>query len=182
MTQHMVIVNGKPVKYVLKKRKYQRQVNFIVHQDGTLVVTAPKMCSVAYVEHALSKHAIWIGKQIGTKQKNITIDPKVVAYAKKILRPIILAKLMQFNEYYDFVYHRVSIRNQRSRWGSCSSDGNLNFNCKLLCLSNELQDYVIVHELCHLGEMNHSKDFWYLVAQTIPNYKELRHQLKNVAL
>lgn len=182
MTERNIMIAGVSIRYMLKKRKHQRQINFIAHQDGTLIVTAPKMCSVAYVEKTLSRHAQWIKKQIGSRQKNITIDPQVIIYAKKAVRPIVHAKLMQFNEYYNFTYHRVSIRNQKSRWGSCSSEGNLNFNCKLLCLPSELQDYVIVHELCHLKEMNHSKDFWYLVSHTIPQYKEVRKKLKSISI
>ena len=99
---------------------------------------------------------------------------------KKLLKPVIEAKLLQFNSYYNFKYNKISIRHQKTRWGSCSSDGNLSFNCKLACLSNDLQEYVVAHELCHLQEMNHSKDFWALVEKTVPNYKELRAQLKNI--
>ena len=74
--------------------------------------------------------------------------------------------------------NRVSIKNTKSRWGSCSKKGNLNFNYKIALLSQELADYVIVHELCHLGEFNHSKKFWKLVSLTIPNYKESRLAFK----
>ncbi|PID51961.1 MAG: hypothetical protein CR972_04600 [Candidatus Moraniibacteriota bacterium] len=118
--------------------------------------------------------------QLSEYQKKITLDKQVINHVKKIIRPIILFKLEEFNRYYNFSYNRVSIRHQKSRWGSCSSDGNLNFNCKLLCVRDELINYVVVHELCHLKEMNHSKKFWALVAETIPHYKELRRELKNI--
>lgn len=84
-------------------------------------------------------------------------------------------------------WDRVSIRNQSSRWGSCSrlNSGrkgeprrNLNFNYKILFLPQSLRDYVIVHELCHLREMNHSKKFWELVALAVPDYKELRREMR----
>jgi predicted metal-dependent hydrolase len=87
-------------------------------------------------------------------------------------------KLEHFNQFYNFKYNKVTIRNQSTRWGSCSRRGNINFNYKLALLPENLVDYVIVHELCHLGEFNHSKDFWDLVARTIPDFKERRQELR----
>ncbi|MEI6345928.1 MAG: M48 family metallopeptidase [bacterium] len=78
-----------------------------------------------------------------------------------------------------FTYHRVSIRNQRTRWGSCSRRGNLNFSYKLALLPPHLADYLIVHELCHLGQFNHSPAFWALVALAIPEYRTHRDELKH---
>ncbi len=75
-------------------------------------------------------------------------------------------------------YGRVTIRKQRTRWGSCSSKGNLNFNCLLILTPPEVMDYVIVHELCHLMEMNHSKAFWTKVEEIMPYYRENRKWLK----
>jgi predicted metal-dependent hydrolase len=87
-------------------------------------------------------------------------------------------KLEHFNKFYNFKYNKVTVRNQSTRWGSCSKSGNLNFNYKLALLPENLVDYVVVHELCHLGEFNHSKNFWDLVARTVPNYKDRRQELR----
>lgn len=76
-------------------------------------------------------------------------------------------------------YARVAIRNTRSRWGSCSSRKNLNFNYKLLDLAPELRDYVIVHELCHLKELHHGKAFWELIGKIVPDPRELGLQVRN---
>ncbi|MBR2187880.1 MAG: M48 family metallopeptidase, partial [Eubacterium sp.] len=75
-------------------------------------------------------------------------------------------------------YGRITIRNQRSKWGSCSSKGNLNFNCLLMLAPDEVVDYVVVHELCHRIEMNHSKAFWELVERVLPDYRSSRKWLK----
>ncbi|HAO64836.1 TPA: M48 family peptidase [Candidatus Taylorbacteria bacterium] len=99
---------------------------------------------------------------------------------KEVARDLVLRKLAEFNLFYNFKYNRISIKNHKSRWGSCSKKGNLNFNYRLALVPESLVDYVVVHELCHLGEFNHSKNFWNLVAQTVPNYLELRNRLHKI--
>ncbi len=97
---------------------------------------------------------------------------------KEAASNLVRSRLEYFNIIYSFTFNRVSIRNQRTRWGSCSRKGNLNFSYKVVLLPSALVDYIVVHELCHLGEFNHSKSFWSLVARTIPNHRELRAQLR----
>ena len=99
---------------------------------------------------------------------------------KETARKEILTRLTHWNQYYNFSYNRVAIRNQRRRWGSCSSLKNLNFNYKLILLPDHLHDYVIVHELCHLKEMNHGRNFWLEVAKTIPDYKNRVQELRQI--
>ena len=107
-----------------------------------------------------------------------------VEYIKHKSTALTLAenRISHFNRFYQFKINRVSIKNQSSRWGSCSKKGNLNFNYKIAKLPPSLADYVIVHELCHLKEFNHSPAFWNLVAQTIPNHKAIRKQFKKIQL
>lgn len=94
-------------------------------------------------------------------------------------RAIVYSRLAHFNLHYKFIYKVVRIKSQASRWGSCSSIGNLNFNYKIAFLPSYLADYIIVHELCHIGEFNHSRNFWNLVSETIPDYKRCRIALKS---
>ena len=93
-------------------------------------------------------------------------------------RAVIREKIKRYNEIYQYRLGRVSVRNQKTRWGSCSKSGNLNFNYKILFLEEPLADYIVVHELCHLQELNHSQKFWNLVAQVFPNYRQIRNELR----
>jgi hypothetical protein len=90
--------------------------------------------------------------------------------------------LKQKTEYYARIigvdYGRITIRHQKTRWGSCSSKGNINYNCMLMLVPDELQDYVVVHELCHRIHMNHSPEFWAEVEKVLPDYKQRRKRLK----
>ncbi len=97
---------------------------------------------------------------------------------KEKARELVLARLAYFNQFYNLSWNRVAIRNQKSRWGSCSQKGNLNFNYRILFLPPELQDYIIVHELCHLRELHHRDTFWLLVAEQLPDYAALKGTLR----
>ncbi len=97
---------------------------------------------------------------------------------KEEARVLVHNRLEHLNEQYGFRYNRVSIRNQKTRWGSCSKQGNLSFNYRIVFLSQRLADYIIVHELCHVQEMNHSKKFWDLVTRTISDHKPRRIELR----
>jgi predicted metal-dependent hydrolase len=90
-----------------------------------------------------------------------------------------LRRLKHFNAFYKFDYKKVAIGNQKTRWGSCTSTGTLSFNYKIVYLPPEAADYIVVHELCHLAQMNHSIKFWKLVEKTVANYRLLRQQLRS---
>ena len=99
---------------------------------------------------------------------------------KKTAEIVIKEAVAFFAGLYGVSIKRVSIRNQKTRWGSCSKRGNLNFSYKLLFLPKELRDFIVVHEICHLKEFNHSQSFWSLVSRVFPNYKELTKKLRAV--
>ncbi len=94
----------------------------------------------------------------------------------------VINKIAELNKNYGYEINRITIRNQKTRWGSCSKKGNVNFNYKIVLLPEKLAEYIIVHEICHLGEFNHSANFWNLVAQTVPDYKEKRKELHKVGM
>lgn len=99
---------------------------------------------------------------------------------KEAARALINARLAHYNSLYNFAFGSVRIKNGKSRWASCSKKGNLNFNYKLLFLPLPLVDYIVVHELCHLKEFNHSPKFWALVAEAVPDYRERRRYLRQL--
>ena len=106
-------------------------------------------------------------------------DPHYAKH-KELAREIIHERINYWNQYYSFTINRVAIKNQRRCWGSCSEHGNLNFSYKIIFLPHTLMDYVIVHELCHLAELNHSPAFWMQVAKAIPDYQARRVHLRKM--
>ncbi len=97
-------------------------------------------------------------------------------------RELVENRIAHFNVAYQFPIKKITIKNQKTRWGSCSKKGNLNFNYKIALLAPAMADYIIVHELCHLEQFNHSPAFWDLVKKTIPNYRAIKKQFKKIHL
>jgi len=114
-----------------------------------------------------------------TKSEGLKAAKKAVEeFYKAKASEVIHDRLQHFNQHYTLAYKRVTFRNQKTRWGSCSSAKNLNFNWRLIMAPIEVIDYVVVHELCHLGQMNHSKKFWALVGETHLDYVNMKKWLK----
>lgn len=101
---------------------------------------------------------------------------------KEAARRLISKKVEEFNLFYNYKINKISIRDQKTRWASCSRSANLNFNYKIIFLPEDLINYIVVHELCHLGEFNHSKNFWKLLEKKIPNYLVVRKKLKYIRI
>lgn len=99
---------------------------------------------------------------------------------KKEALCLVLSIIEKYNKHYRFSFRRIFIRNQKTRWGSCSGSKNLNFNYRIVKLPKDQAQYLVVHELCHLKQMNHSKKFWDLVEQTIPNCKKIAKDLRRL--
>lgn len=174
------------LEVVIKSVRRSRNIRILVYSNGKIVVTKPFYVSMKKALDFISERETWIKASL--QKYNLSFPLKVEdrqleeknhfkKHAKEA-RKKISARLEEINSLYNFTYHRVSIRNQKTRWGSCSRDGNLNFNYRLILLKPEFLDYVITHELCHLQEFNHSPDFWRLVAKVCPDYKRIRKELK----
>lgn len=114
------------------------------------------------------------------RRKRSTSVTKHYLEHKEDARILVHNKIAYWNQFYGFSFNRVAIRNTRRCWGSCTSLKNLNFSYKLLFLPPHLQDYIIVHELCHLQELHHKESFWKLVAEQIPSYETAIAELKHI--
>ena len=175
------------INYTLKKSKKAKSLRLAVYCDSRVVVTAPDFFSLNKIEDFIGKKKKWILEKINHFSKfekyNLPkISKKELPAYKKQALILVKNRLEYFNKFYNFKYNKISVKKQKTRWGSCSKRKNLNFNYKIMFLPGEVADYLIVHELCHLGELNHSKNFWNLVSRTIPNYKQLNKRLKNIII
>lgn len=152
----------------------------------------PEKGSLRKAQQFAKEKADWIKlslKKVESRQngfyKGREIAPKDYAdyfKYKNFAEQIIKNRVLFFNKFYGFSFNKIYIKNQKTVWGSCSLKRNLNFNYKIIFFPRHLRDYVIVHEICHLKELNHSKDFWRLVAKLIPDYKKYRREVRNLAL
>lgn len=181
--QKSLTFNNAIIPYTLRKSRRARHMRLAVYGDGAVVVTMPTYVHPRFAERFVQEKSAWLVAQIA-RLKNIHGELPIVqnnnAYLqhKERARTLATERLAHFNAHYGFVYNRLAIRNQRTRWGSCSKKGNLNFSYRIALLPLELADYIIVHELCHLKEFNHSKKFWNLVAETLPHHARLRKTLR----
>lgn len=171
--------------YTLRKSLRARRLRVSVSSGGVLAVSAPLWVSGRFIERFLQAHAEWIERAV-ERFRNIGVHPlsrggkREYAKYKEAARVLAESRLAYFNRGYDFRYGTISIRNQKTRWGSCSRQRNLSFNYRIALLPPALADYVILHELCHVGMFNHSAQFWSLVAETMPDYRERRRALRRL--
>lgn len=175
------------IKYQKRHSARAKYLSISVHQDSHVIVTVPRWVSDGAIERFVEKNILWIKRKIIEQNKHPRLSfpfsgKRSYKKYKEGARKIIEERTAHLNQYFNFEYKRISIRDQKTRWGSCSERGNLNFSYKLAFLPERLRDYVIIHELCHLKEMNHGKGFWALVATLEPDYKELRRVLKKYTL
>lgn len=168
--------------YTLRRNRRSKHLRLTIKLDGQVTVTAPLKTPQSLIERFVEGRATWIQSRLDHIKSLPKLEQGTYKTHKALALQIATDRLEHFNKHYKLSYKNISIKNQKTRWGSCSKTGNLNFNYKIALLPKNLADYIVVHELCHLGQFNHSYKFWNLVAETIPDYKELRHQLKKIRL
>ena len=179
----MINLNGQNVGYTLKTSARAKRMRIAVYYDGDCIVTVPKNIDSEMVERFIRAKSLWILQKIKyyshlpSTTWPVGTKTDYLKYKNEALY-LVQTRLDYFNQFYNFKWQKISIKNQKTRWGSCSQKGNLNFNYKIVLLPAEMADYIIVHELCHLGQLNHSAKFWQLVAKTVPNYSQIRNDLR----
>lgn len=184
-TKESIEAGGKKIVYTLRRDRRAKRFRITLHDDSHCVVTVPYPYGRPAAERFIKTNVAWLEERLlsmtSVKRKLLSgyYSKQEYERLKERSRVFIVREIKHCNKMYGFSYTAISIRNQRSRWGSCSSAGRLSFHYKLILLPRRLARYVIVHELCHLQELNHSRKFWALVEQTFPDYKELRRELQN---
>lgn len=169
-------------------RSSRRTMSMEITKDAEVVIRAPYAMPESEIERFLKEKSSWIEKNVEIvkrkakqqKAQGPLSNEQIQELVEKALK-VIPERVAYYAQIIGVTYGRITIRNQKTRWGSCSSKGNLNFNCMLMQLPMEIIDYVVVHELCHRLEMNHSKRFWAEVEKVLPDYRERRKWLKENA-
>jgi hypothetical protein len=162
-----------------------KRLRIAIYPDNRVVVTQPRDMPQKQVESFVRAKQSWIENKLQAVQQIASPDLRTTDHMhfllnRSVARKFVKTKLEQWNAIYQFDYGFFSIKKMRTRWGSCSANGNMSFNYKLLFLSEELQDLVIVHELCHLKVRNHGKDFWKLVSLAKPQFIALNEELRKL--
>jgi len=174
-----------PAQIIRSKRK---TVGISVKPGGEIIIRAPRFLPQATIMSFVYQKTDWIlsayNNQKDRQPQNEAAPKDIATLAlEKRYRDAAKDYIPKRVEYYHSLtggnYTKITIRDQKTRWGSCSTNGTLSFNYRLMLAPPRVLDYVVVHELCHLTHMNHSKDFWNMVASILPDYKEYRKWLKD---
>ena len=162
-------------------RSSRKTISIVIKPTGEVEVRCPKKCSKRDVEAFLTSKEAWIQKHLDAIGERPEVQVLSEAERKRLTEQaakILSEKVRFYADKMGVTVNRITVRSQRTRWGSCSVKGNLNFNCLVMLCPEEVQDYVVVHELCHRKEMNHSDAFWAEVEKYCPDYKFHRKWLK----
>lgn len=175
-------------EYNVEVRRSKRKSAAIkITADMQIVVFVPVYVSDNEIERMVISKSKWIDEHMHMLKVQSTIDErskleKITFEQVKELEDQAVEYIPKRVKYYaekeNFVYNKITIKNLVSRWGSCSTKGNLNFNCLLMLTPDYVIDYIVVHELCHLREMNHSEKFWAEVEKIMPDYQRAELWLK----
>ena len=168
-----------PYQLVKSSRK---TISIQITPAGAVILRCPKRCSKREAESFLLSKEDWIRKHLQIIAEKPQLPPftgEEICSLVKIAGAVLPEKVRHFSQTIGVSYGRITIRSQRTRWGSCSARGNLNFNCLLMLCPEAVQDYVVIHELCHRKHLNHSPEFWAEVERHCPHYRIEKKWLKD---
>ena len=171
-------------------RSARKTIAIQITPDGRVVVRAPKRCAKRVIEELLAEKADWIQEHLRKvrlhqeeqeKQNACRPQWQPADYekAKRLAKDVFRQKAELYASLMQVDFGRITVRDQKTRWGSCSAQGNLNFNWRLILAPEGVLDYVVIHELAHRKEMNHSRQFWSLVEAVMPDYRLRRRWLRD---
>lgn len=169
------------------RRSRRRSIGLEVRPDGSVILRAPNRLPKRDALAFLRSKEAWLRKCIAQAEERESfaeaagLEPLTedeLSALTKAARAYFTEKCAWLAPLVGVDYGRISIRHQKTRWGSCSAKGNLNFNCLLMLAPEDIRDYVVVHELCHRKELNHSRAFWSEVERLVPDYREKERWLR----
>lgn len=167
------------------RRSKRKSATIKITADMQIVVFVPLYVSDNEIEKMVISKSKWIDEHMLKVQSTIDERSKLEKITFEQIKELadqaveyIPKRVKYYAEKENFVYNKITIKNLVSRWGSCSTNGNLNFNCLLMLTPDYVIDYIVVHELCHLREMNHSEKFWAEVEKIMPDYQRAELWLK----
>jgi predicted metal-dependent hydrolase len=165
---------------VVRRSRRRKRWRLSVPWGGPALLAVPERMPAREVERVLESHGAWIARTRAGQKPRLGLDPAAVseADARRTARELVTTIAEAEARALEVSYARISIRGQRTRWGSCSPRGTLSFNWRLALAPPSVLDYVVVHELCHLREANHSPRFWALVAERRPDWRAERDWLR----
>lgn len=166
-------------------RSSRKTMTLEVQRSGEVIVRAPLRMPVYQIQQFVKEKEGWIRKHVEEMEKRKESIPQVEPLTAEEMQKlgnlalkVLPERVKLYASQMGVSVGRITIRCQKTRWGSCTREGNLNFNCILMLAPEAVQNYVVVHELCHRLEMNHSKRFWAEVAKVMPDYKIHQKWLK----
>jgi len=162
-------------------RSRRKHITLIIDDDAKLIVRAPHHVPHYYIRELVIGRSEWIirkQKEIASRPRPLEISPSERRALIERCRKVVAERCERYAEITGCHPETIRISGARTRWGSCGAKGSVNLNWRLILTPPEVLDYVIVHELCHLAERNHSKRFWDRVEAAMPDYKSRRRWLK----
>ncbi len=168
-------INGEKIQYKIIKSKIK---NLYIHiKNGEVTVRIPARISKKRAKEFVEKKAEWILEKVKEQQNQIQKEEKIEEQDIQRLAKIVEEQIKKYSEKLQIKPNKVRIRNINYAWGSCSSRKNITINNKLAKKEEKVIEYVVLHEMCHLIHMNHSKEFWKLVEKNMPEYKKYKNIL-----
>lgn len=162
-------------------RSDRRSIAIEIKPDGRVLVRAPRRMTAFQIRRFVKSKENWIKAHVPSLEgkRSPILTASELESLREQTRTLVTERCAHFAPMLGVTYGRIAVRAQRTRWGSCSSKENLNFNLLLALMPPQIVDYVVVHELCHLRQMNHSPRFWELVASILPDYNVRKKWLKD---
>ncbi len=170
----------------IRRRRGLKRLTLRVGKGGAVTVSAPMRVSESFIEKFVQQHEQWIlqakAKIVEREKNEARSQIKFPSFesSKARAKKLLVERTRYWANWYGVNFERVSIKRASTRWGSCSTKGNINLHYKLFFLPEDFREYVVVHEVCHLLHMNHSQAFWKEVERAVPNWRSIKRKMKQI--